>query len=168
MGKQVNFFISGEDLRTIFDLVDERNEIILNDIGKTVTISEVLQINASIQILYIASITADIHMGISGRYINSSWSEAIELSVHRPLVTHLTESRIWAQFTNYGLDDKIVTKSPEFSHMYDFYAKWLKKHFRMSIPNCSRHFYYIGEDAYRLYKEEGYQMMAGNYKVDFG
>ena len=71
--------------------------------------------------------------------------------------THTVRSgRIWAKFSYYGENGETIKKPTWFSERYTAYRKWITKNL---IPDSS-HTFYIGEEAYTLYKEKGYKMMA--------
>ncbi len=67
------------------------------------------------------------------------------------------EGRIWAEFKYYDDRDELIKKEKWFEQKFNKYRSWIKKNFRISIDK----FAYIGEEAYKLYKEKGYRMMNG-------
>ena len=44
------------------------------------------------------------------------------------------------------------------------YAKWIRRRYGISKD---RYHYYIGGDAYRKYREDGYVMKWGDYALEF-
>ena len=65
--------------------------------------------------------------------------------------------RFWVETRFYDSGGNIMVKPDWLIKLYEQCAKWIKKNYRIS--KCKG--YYIGEKAYLLYSQEGWQMQIG-------
>jgi len=69
---------------------------------------------------------------------------------------HVEHGRIWYQTQYYDAMGVIKKKHKRLIDQYNNYKKWILKNYRIS--KCRD--FYIGEEAYKLYKSGEYRMMA--------
>lgn len=162
MGKQIEFFISKLDENGFLQFVSDNNDLIMNDKADAIDVKDA--IDTSALSLFIVATNIKVFKSNSG-FLDSIVSEAIQFT--RGFVNNektVRSGRLWAEFKYYDCNHQIVTKRKEFNEMFNRYVKWIKKNCKMS--RCKK--YYIGNHAYKLYKEEGFLMKAGsNYTVEF-
>lgn len=155
MGKQIEFFMSLKDEMEFFEKVLESKAIIVNDRALSMTLDEAIKSNALS--LFIVLNDAYVYKSASG-FLDVIVSEAIQFSrgMRRDEST-IRSSRLWAEFKYYDVNSNLIAKSKQFKDMFNVYNKLIKKNFRQS--KCKN--YFIGNEAYKLYKEDGYRMVAG-------
>ena len=92
------------------------------------------------------------------RYSLTIWESCIQYSRHNSWNNGILScSRLWAEFKYWNSSKEYITKSSQFNQTYKDLSKWIKKNTRVSI--CKH--YYIGEQAYHLYKQNKLRMAAG-------
>ena len=155
MGKQIRFFMSILDEEEFLKKVKESKHFILNNKGHIIKFDE---IQASNTLSLFISLPDSIIRKYSSGFIDSISSEVIQYTRCTELEGKgLRDGRIWAEVKFYDDNDQLTGKRKEFEEMYKLYEKWLRKNFKISKEKD----YYIGSDALRLYREEGYIMVAG-------
>lgn len=155
MGKQIEFFMANTDEIELLHKVSEQKDLILNDKALPMTLEEAA--NSSSLSLFIVSGEAMVYKSNSG-FLDAIVSEAIQFSRGMRRDSNVIRtSRLWAESMYYDSNHKLTKKSKYFNDMFSFYVNWIKRNFKPS--KCKN--YFIGNEAYRLYKEEGYIMLAG-------
>lgn len=159
MGKQVGFFMTNKDEVDFLKVIVQFNNSILDNKAFVLTVEEAKSSpNLS---LFITSPNANISKDNNG-FVDPIVAEVIQFSRCMLLDDkHLRTGRVWAEFKYYDNSKQLVAKSKEFKDTYNIYEKWIKKNFRLS--KCKD--YYIANDAYRAYKEDGIILMAGPKQV---
>ncbi|MCL6591888.1 MAG: hypothetical protein K6U80_18300 [Firmicutes bacterium] len=158
MGRQINFFMTEQDERRFIEEFIKVNDLLMlkmltND-GKIEYINYEDKIE-DLQ-LYIAAKHSKIIVSPIG--VVDSSSEVIEFSRSWPEKEKILRSgRLWVN-SQYWTKDGVLTKQPEWlMQIFNKAVKWIKKNYRRSKDEH----YYIGEDAYRLYAQEGWIMSTG-------
>lgn len=162
MGRQTRFFMSKRDEAEFMVLVKDRNDVILDRTGCELTVKEIVDSNE--RKIFITLPQSGAIIKNSSGYINPTFSEVVEfIRCRREDDKHIENGRIWAEFRYYDSNGELVGKSKQFEDMYNYYSKWIRKHYKL---NRDKDFYIAG-DAYRRYKEEGYVMKSGVYVAEF-
>ena len=159
MGKQVRFFMTNKDEVDFLKAIIQFNNSILDNKAFVLTVEEAKSsTNLS---LFITAQNANISKDNNG-FVDPIVAEVIQFSRYMLLEDkYLRNGRVWAEFKYYDDSKKLVNKSKEFKDTYNIYEKWIKKNFRLS--KCKD--YYIANDAYRAYKEDGIILMAGPKQI---
>ena len=154
IGKQIRFFMLYSDEKQFFESVSELKDIIVNDKLQPVTVNELQNSNKTT--FYIMSSESSIIKDKNG-YINAIRSEVIEFS--KCLIRNdklVSYGRLWAEFEYFDDSEHRVIKSKRFKDKFVEYKKWITKNLKLSNSKD----FYIGQEALKLYKFEGYKMMA--------
>ncbi len=160
MGKQTGFFMSESDEAEFLGLVGDHGDVILGLDARELTVEEAL--HYARRKVFIALPQSEPTLSAFG--LISSAAEVVEFwRCLRRGDGHIEDGRIWAEFRDYDSSGRLVPRAKQFQDMYSFYAKWIKKHYRIS----SNKRYYIGPEAYRKYKEDGWTMRSGVVTVEF-
>ncbi len=162
MGKQIRFFMLNSDEEKFLEYVKESGAQISDKKSNPIEIDKFGRIiedkdQPSITQLFITSPESKIIKDENG-FIDQILSDVIVF--RRCSLTEekmVWEGRIWAEFKYYDDRDELIKKEKWFEQKFNKYRSWIKKNFRISIDK----FAYIGEEAYKLYKEKGYRMMNG-------
>jgi len=162
MGKQTRFFITERDELLLFEKIAELGHSILDTKGNRLSTKDAIASEKSQLYFYLSC--GSIIKSKSG-FVDDYSSETIQFSrCGRRVKNTIEAGRIWAEIKYWKAQDEFVAKSPRFIEMYDYLAKWIKKNMRLSINKA----FYISEEAYRLYKENSWVMLApANEIVDF-
>jgi hypothetical protein len=173
MGRQINFFMFGDDEYKFLNYVKETQNYLIDRFGNPISFEgrqpsscgkEEIQINRMMVIYYIAAPNSKIE--IRNRVgLLPAISEVIEFS---PSVirnnNELWNGRIWIETKYYDENRNIVTKPKWFIDMFNLYQKWIRKNLH---PNKDKDFY-VGDMAYKLKKEKGYRLMnSPKVEIDF-
>lgn len=161
MGNQVRFFMTNKDEITFFKHLENMQKSILSDKGSVMTIEEVF--NSKDMLFFIASKESNIIKKTNG-YIDTLKSDTIEYSRCITKENNLTYGRVWAEFKYYNEDGSCIVKDKKFKEDFNAYKKWISTNFKIS--KCR--YFHIGDDAYKNYKEHGWNMLATPVtKVEF-
>lgn len=172
MGRQTCFFMSEQDEREFVQVVQDHGDRILDLTTAELTVDEVLarQLNWGNSQVYIApqrpeAIVLHRDKLLGGLdFMDTHASEVVELNVCDREDNQIEEGRIYGD-KRYVVDMQWAIKSKSFDEMYNYYHKWLRRHYR--LENGKPRWYRIGPDAYRLYKEEGCQMKTHSVLAEF-
>ena len=166
MGKQIRFFMLGSDEIKFLELIEATGDLIVDDKGNTIDIiefkegllhSEEKKDYLAFTEFYIIFPDSNIIKFESG-IINQIRSDVIEVLMCSVTEENLVrEGRLWAEFKYYDENRMLKSKGKWFEEKFNLYRNWIKKNLRISVNKG----YYIGEEAYKLYKEKGYRMKAG-------
>ncbi len=166
MGRQIRFFMHGDDEIKFIELVEYFGDSISDRGGNPFDISklngfllhkEEITDSSKLTILFIIFPESKLVKRESG-YINPVEADVIEFS--RCDITdnnQIWEGRLWAEFKYYDENGTLKSKDKWFEQKFNKYRNWIKKNLRISVDKD----YYIGEEAYKLYREKGYRMKAG-------
>jgi hypothetical protein len=162
MGKQIEFFMTCKDESEFLRKVSEYKGVFINDKGLQMTLEEV-GVSNSLSLFIVLS-DAYLYKSTSG-FLDAIVSEAVQFSRGmRREECIIRSSRLWAEFKYYDSNKNLITKSKQFNDIFNIYVKLIKKNYRRS--KCKN--YYIGNEAYKLYKEYSYSMLAGpKHMVEF-
>jgi|GEM_PF-5432169 len=173
MGRQINFFMFGDDEHKFLNYVKETQNYLIDRFGNTISFEEMEpsccskdenQANRMMDIYYIAAPNSKIEIRDKAG-LQSVISEVIEFSPS--IIRHSNElwnGRIWIETKYYDEHRNIVMKPKWFIDMFNLYQKWIKKNLR---PNKDKDFY-VGDNAYKLKKSEGYRLMnSPKVEIDF-
>ena len=162
MENQKEFFLTSKDEELIIKLIKENNDLLINEMGgkilefgKPVVYSSSKPLDSKIiKKAFIYTSKSRIIKDKNG-FVNELFSDVIEFSrCEVKNEKHLWNGRIWVE-TKYYYDNQEIEKKPDWLNIkYNYYQRWIKKNL---MPNKDNNFY-IGKDAYKLYKEEGYKM----------
>jgi hypothetical protein len=162
VGKQTRFFMSEADELGFLGVARDRRDVILDVKGRELDIDDV-GARGEFKV-YLAQPDLGLVVRRPSGYVEDGESEVVEFVRCRQLADDtIGDGRIWAVFRYYDASDQPVSKSKEFEAMYSFYARWVKKHYRINRDKD----YYIGPDAYRKYKEDGWVMRSGVVTLEF-
>jgi hypothetical protein len=153
MGKQIEFFMTKLDETNFLIEVLNNGGLILDDKVNTLSLDDVKECEAIS--LFITLPGLKIEKNKSG-FVDAITSEVIQFSRCMIFAEEVRTGRLWAEFKYYNAG-QLVNKSKEFSDIFKKYEKWIKGNYRLS--KCK--FYYIGNDAFKLHKTEGFKMVAG-------
>lgn len=170
MGRQTCFFMSEKDEVEFLQTVQEHGDRILDLTTAELTMDEVLarQLHWGHSQVYIAPQRPDaivLHKDklLGGLdFMNTHTSEVIELDLCERQDASIMEGRIYGD-KHYVEDMQWAIKSKQFEQMYNYYHKWLRKHYKLGKDK----WWYIAPDAYRKYKEEGYTMRTTGSVAEF-
>jgi len=153
MGNQVRFFMTEEDEIIFFKQFEEMQKNILNANGRFLTIEEVL--NSKDKLFFIASKESNIIIKSNG-YIDTLKSDTIEYTRCIAKENTLMYGRVWTEFKYYNEDGNCIMKDKKLKEDFNILKKWITKN--LKISKCR--YFHIGDDAYKNYKEYGWNMMA--------
>jgi len=154
MGKQIRFFMVQQDEEKFLKVIKEFGDTIVDNMLQPFSLCDIT--SSTKEILNIISPESSIIKSKRG-CIDSLFSDTIEFS--RSYLKNQNElyyGRLWTELKYYNENREIVTKSKVLNDRYSFYNKWIKKNFKISDDKD----FYIGEEAYKLYKEFDLRMMA--------
>lgn len=173
MGRQTRFFMVGKDEVKFFEIIGEFGDLTVDDRANPINLNKVREFPVytderidppPITQFFVIPPELNVRKTENG-FIDQISSDVIEFS--RCSITDkniVWEGRIWAEFRYYDENDQLVKKEKWFEQKFNKYSRWIKKNLRISIDKDS----YIGEEAYRLYKEKGYRMMnSPNVEIKF-
>jgi hypothetical protein len=176
MGKQIRFFMLGEDEVEFFEQIRSINDILLNNKLESMNIDELIK-EAKIILserklpiirqLFISSPDSKIIKKDSER-LDSSVSDVVEFSLTKIIkvdsVCQIQPGRIWAEFRYFNQDEQIVRKEKWFEKRFEQYRRWIKKNSKIDKYKA----YYIFPYAYELYLEGKHRfMLTPNLQADF-
>jgi len=161
LGKQVRLFLTLEDELSILEKIAKSSELILDGMGNILTVNEA-SISKELSLFFSFN---GAHIVKDNGYIEQIESEVIQYSRSCNWSENILEpGRIWAEFKYWNSQNELTGKSCKFIEMYNSLAKWLKKIMKISTDKG----YYIGDNAYQLYKNEKYIMQDNQkYLVEF-
>lgn len=154
MGKQIEFFIAKQDEIELLRYFEEKS-VFYSKKKDLLTIEGVVESNELT--VYICCPQSKIIVKDNG-FIDAIESDVIHYSrgfKHKENVIEV--SRIWAEFKYYDGNQNIIQKEEWFEQFFEQQRKYIKKSFKIS--KCKR--YYIGKEAYKFYKDEGFSLKAG-------
>lgn len=161
MGRQVQFFMSDSDEMEFLDLARDRNDLIMDTKANQLTVEGIC--GSDLYKVYLAMPALGAIVQRPSGYITDSESRVVEFVRCQRGDKTIDKGRIWAELKDYDLSGRPVSRSEQLEDMYNFYAKWIKKHYKISKDKR----FYIARDAYHKYKEEGYIMRSGAYQPEF-
>ncbi len=166
MGRQIRFFMVGSDEIKFLELIEAEGDLIVDEKGNNIDIntlkdgmlhSEEKKDYMTFTEFYIIFPDSK-KIKFESSIINQIRSDVIEVSRCSMTKENLVwEGRLWAEFKYYDDKGDTIIKEKWFEQKFNKYRSWIKKNFRISLDKSS----YIGEEAYKLYKEKGYRMMNG-------
>lgn len=169
MGNQIGFFCINEDEMEFIEhitnqgglLVDSKNQEINSELLKKTPIYTSKGLNPAPMLkFYIVFDKSKISVSETG-FIEPLYSDVIEFS--RSTISfknneyYVDPGRIWAEFTYYDRNGKLVKKEKFLKEKYNHYKTWIRGNFKLNKDKD----YFIGSETYRLYKENGYRMKSG-------
>lgn len=167
-GKQIRFFFTATDEDRFFQEIEKRDDVFITDKNLELGIPKIKSLNENFQTqIWIKSHKSHIYMNSNG-YIDRDKSDVIEYSRSiteaffksrypnlKEQITsedrkYLRNGRLWIamKYLNHDKDD-FIEKANWFKDWYSIYAKWIKKYCRLNKDKN----YYMGEDAFKAYKE---------------
>lgn len=155
MSRQIRFLLLNGDETEFVKLVTDFGDTKVDDKGKELTTEEALR--PEVLGFYIVSSQSIIVKDKKYGFITPDLSDAIEFS--RSIVCQpgcVRFGRLWVKLDYWGENGKKIRKEKWLNDKYNIYKKWIVKNCKLSKDK----YFYIGKEAYRLYKEEGYKMMA--------
>jgi hypothetical protein len=173
MGRQLNFFLFGQDEADFLEVVKQMGDFLLDRHGLPLGFDKLKEplvypdgkYNKDlIHQFYISKQNALITK-MNGMFIDELDSQVIQF-VRSALETQneLRNGRLWYQTRYYDSQGNTVVKPDWLTQQYDKYKKWIIKNTKIDTGSSFR--YYIGKEAYRMYKEQGIKMMS-NIKHEF-
>jgi hypothetical protein len=164
MGRQIRFFMIGNDEKKFFEVIEAFGDLIVDKKGKSLEISKLKEILlqeeekkvlSTLNKFFITFNESKLIKDENG-FIEPFESDVIDFSRCSIEGGNMVwQGRIWAEFNYYDNNGVLVKKEKWFEQKFNMYRSWIKKNFRISVDK----FAYIGEEAYKLYKEKGYRMM---------
>ena len=155
MGKQIGFFMGPEDEKKFIELVLSQQDLLIRIKLKEGEIDPVKDpLNTNDSQLFIVSRQAKIIAWDSG-FIKGSESDVIEFDRCKRDSNKIKVGRLWMEMKYWDKQEQLITKEKWFNDRFEFYRRWLKKKYRISKNKG----YYIGEEAYELYREGKSQMI---------
>ena len=152
IGKQISYFFTQVDESLFIKEIEKFGGILVTYKNLNVKSKEIIKYDQ----LWIKSSNSKIHL--SNGIIERDKSEVIEYS--RSLKNEsqgtIEAGRLWAAM-KYSNGETFVEKEIWFKNWYNSYVKWIKNYSKLSTDKG----YYIGQDAYILYKAKKYVMKAG-------
>ena len=154
MGKQIGLFFTVADEQNIYEIIETNKYSIMNDLAVVLKGQE---INASQDMsFFISYIGSEIFL--SGKYIDPMKSSVIHFSRCKSWQPNtLTQGRLWAEFKYWDSNGEYVSKPAQLTEMYNTLSRWIKKTCKRSV--CG--YYYIAEDAYKMYKAGDLLLVTG-------
>jgi len=163
MGKQIRFFMHGNDELKFLEIMEEQGDSIVDDKANPIEINKLKQFfrntveEVELTQFFMIFPESKLIRDENG-FIEPIESDVIEFSRCSIESENMVwAGRIWAEFNYYDNNDAMVKKDKWFEQKFNKYRNWIKKNLRISVDKG----YYIGEEAYKLYKEKGYRMKAG-------
>lgn len=168
VGKQIRFFMGPEDEKKFLEMVFKKKDLLVRPKFKDRNIDSIDPKEASLVLkdyqYFIISEQSRIITRDPG-YINEIVSDTIVFS--RCIVkdgSKMNYGRLWVELKYWGEHGEMITKDKRLSDCYEFYRKWIKKHYRISKDKN----FYIGEEAYKLYQDGKMKMISPpKYVVEF-
>jgi hypothetical protein len=171
MGRQIRFFFYGQDEIDFLQLIKENNDYLIDKLGNKIEIKDIGpqpafkngQSNTKLFTLYIANEASKI---CKDYYVDEMYSEIIEF--WRSEINNdnqLEIGRIWYQTRYYGRDGNVVIKPEWLDKKFNYYKRWITKNCKISKDK----FFYIGKEAYRMYKEQNLklsELSTGKIELD--
>lgn len=168
MGRQIRFFMLGQDEEEFLKHVKENGDIIIDTKGNVLETEYILETSMPkvLQVL-IKSPQSKIVLDLNG-FVNDFKSDVIVFSRSTSLAKHdpkrIWDGRLWVELRNYDENGIVVMKPKWLEENFNRYKKWITKNCKISNDKA----FYICRNAYRLNKDEGYKMMnSPKYEVEF-
>lgn len=157
MGKQINYFMVGQDELMFLDVMAKFNDSMITHRLFPLSQNEVVTSGTKLM-MYIKSENSNLYVNEYG-FVDGYRSDVIEYSRTSVLENHALPGRLWAEMKYYDefYNPIKISKEKWFSDRFEAYRKWIRKHFRRST--CKS--FYIGEEAYKLYQSGELKTMAG-------
>lgn len=173
MGKQVCFFMTHKDEVLFFEFIKEMKDSIFDYYGNALGIEQLSKPLIytgeeddadQIVLFYLTIPNAAIEFRKSGG-VEQLTSEVIQVSRSAFRNNNqLWNGRIWYEDKYYDDQGRRIKKADWLNKKYNEYQRWIRKNLK---PNKDNDFY-IGENAYELYKMQGFKMMnAPNVAIEF-
>jgi hypothetical protein len=161
MGRRVRFFMYGNDELIFLEEIKNNFDLLLDE--KSEPLKELVKPEI-MRSLFITIPNSNISKWQNGD-VDPLMSEVIHFI--RSIVeekNQLWEGGLWIETKFYGDKNQLVIKPDWLTKKFNVYKKWVTKNLR---PNKDKSIY-IGEEAYKLYKEQGFQMKnAPKVNIEF-
>lgn len=162
MGKQICFFMGPEDEKKFIELVLAQQDMLVRKKLKDGEIDPVKDpLNTNESQLFIISKQAKIIIRSHG-FLNETESDVIEFDRCKRDNNKIKEGRLWIEMKYWDKQEQLITKEKWFNDRFEFYRRWIKKRYRISKNKG----YYIGEEAYELYRKGKSQMITPTTYID--
>lgn len=164
MGKQIRFFMLPEEEKKFIDIVLAQKDLLVRPKFKDGNMDLIRDsLNISDYKLYIVTKQSRIVCRSTG-FISETLSDAIEF-LRCKIDNHKLEyGRLWVEMKYWDEKGQLITKDKQLNKRFEFYRKWIKENYRISKDKG----FYIGDEAYKLYREGKLKMISPiNYVVEF-
>lgn len=158
MGKQIRFFMGPEDEKRFLGLVLAQQDLIIKPRIRNCEVDPWRENpEQPDHIIYIVSRDSRIVTRGLG-FIDDLQSDVLEFSrcVMRD-DRHMDYGRIWFEMRYWDEHTNLVQKDKWLSDRFEFYRRWIRKEYRHSNGLD----FFVGDQAYEMYREGRVQMMAG-------
>jgi hypothetical protein len=170
MGRQIRFFMFVQDEQNFLEHIKQNKDFLLDGKGNRLGFEKIMEpviyngrTIAVEPVVYVASFESKIVK--RDAFLDVSQSDVIEFwrcSIRQEY--QLWDGRIWYETRYFVENDEIYTKPEWLNKKYNEYKKWIVKNYKISREKD----FYIGSQAYRMYKEEGFKMMnSPTVSIDF-
>jgi hypothetical protein len=154
MGRQINFFLLGEDEKELYDFVLNNGDTIINDIAQTISYEIVVQ-NPYRQV-FVKLPQSSIKKYKESNFIDVFKSSLLEINRTWIREKRIEAGRLYVDLFYFDSNNMKQKKGKWLEDRFAYYKKWIIKHSKISINKG----YYIGNYTYKLYKEKGFQMVG--------
>jgi hypothetical protein len=151
----------GEDELIFLEEVKKNHDLLLDE--KSEPLKELIKPEI-LRSIFITMQNSNISKRASGN-LDPLVSEVIQLV--RSVIkenNQLWEGGLWVETKFYDDKKQLVTKPDWLTKKFDEYNKWITKNMRSNKDNSV----YIGDEAYKMYKEQGFEMKnAPKVNIEF-
>jgi hypothetical protein len=163
MGRQIRFFMYGDDESMFFDYIIGSGDSIVDKKGNILDKGFLSDMN--LDQVYIKSSRAILMKRESG-YLDEFESNIIEWSrscVEEDNKKNIQDGRLWIELIGYNQEGTTYRKEKWVEDKYNYYKKWIVKNSMISKDKM----YYIGQAAYKIHREQGYRLFNLNTEIEF-
>jgi hypothetical protein len=161
MRRQINFFLLNEDETEFLEYIHSLGDGIISSRGCPLNNEDITGQNMAQ--VYIKLSQSIIKIRESG-YLETFESNVIEYCRTRMSgLQRYDNGRLWVELYDFNEAGYPFKKEKWLEDKYVLYKKWIIKHARIS----KNKYFYIGDAAYKLYKQGYHMMSTPKYEVSF-
>jgi len=152
VGRQINFFLAGDEESEFIDFIYTQGGSIIDRFGRIMSKKEVIL--ETFWQIYITFPQSVIDMKNNGR-IDDFTSNVIEYDRSVVKEKKIAAGRMYVELIGYDEQGNKFRKEKWLEEKFNIYKKWIIKHCKISKDKE----WYIGIKTYLLYKNQGYRMV---------
>lgn len=160
MGRQINFYLVGDDETEFTDVILRAGGAFVDEWGMAITEERAIQAERKV---YIKFLQSQVKMNSSGR-VDYPISDVIEFKRSMIRDRNIYLGRLWVEIIGFDERGRIRSKDVWLEDKYSSYKRWITRHCKISRDKTC----YIGQKTYRLYKEQGFRTCTNSkYDAEF-